>query len=340
MQFSAVRTPNEFEALSGEWNALLTSSASHVPFLRYEYLAAWWKTLGGGEWPSGELWVITARSETGSLEAAAPLFFTTNREGIPALMFLGSIEISDYLDVLCPPEKLPEFLDGLLEFLFGSDAPGWQALDLYNLVDSSPTLPALEKVAARRSLRCTREQLQHCPSIPLPGDFETYLASLDKKQRHEVRRKMRRAEANDPPVEFQIVEDASHLDEEMEAFFGLMATDPEKAAFLTPAMREQMKLTARAAFANGWLQLVFAVVGEEKGAAYLNFDYQNRIWVYNSGLDPRFHGLSLGWVLLGYLIQWSIEHQRKVFDFMRGDEEYKYRFGGQDHRVERLIIQR
>jgi CelD/BcsL family acetyltransferase involved in cellulose biosynthesis len=60
----------------------------------------------------------------------------------------------------------------------------------------------------------------------------------------------------------------------------------------------------------------------------LNFDYENRIWVYNSGLDFSFRELSPGWVLLGYLLQWANEHGRSEFDFMRGDEDYKYKFGG------------
>ena len=120
----------------------------------------------------------------------------------------------------------------------------------------------------------------------------------------------------------------------------LMACDPDKARFLTPAMREQMHAIARSAHANGWLQLAFVEVNGEKAAGYLNFDYMNHIWVYNSGLDFRFSGLSLGWVLLGHLLQWANENQRESFDFMRGDEQYKYRFGAIDRRVVRLSVRR
>lgn len=340
MQYTAIRTSSEFEALSVEWNALLQHSASHVPFLRHEYLFTWWNTLGGGEWPAGELFIVTARNAAGTLEGIAPLFFAPNREGQPALMFLGSIEISDYLDVICPPDRLAEFLKGLLDFITGPQAPAWQMLDLYNLPESSPTLPALEQAIHPEQMDCRRELLQHCPAIPLPGDFETYLDGLDKKQRHEIRRKMRRAESNEPPVEWHAVADEQALEAGMEEFFRLMSTDPEKEAFLTTAMRKQMTLSAKAAFQNGWLQLVFATVGPQKAAAYLNFDFENRIYVYNSGFDPHFRDLSLGWVLLGSLIRWAIENGREQFDFMRGDEEYKYRFGGQDHRVVRLVIRR
>jgi CelD/BcsL family acetyltransferase involved in cellulose biosynthesis len=105
-------------------------------------------------------------------------------------------------------------------------------------------------------------------------------------------------------------------------------------------MCEQMRLSCRAAFENGWLQLVFLEVDGQKAAAYLNFDYLNRIWVYNSGFSRRFMDISIGWVLLGYLLQWANENKRSEFDFMRGDEDYKYRFGGVDKLLMRAKIVR
>ena len=124
------------EALRDEWNALLDESVSHVPFLRYDYLEAWWRHRGGGEWPDAELAVVTARQD-GRLIGIAPLFFTPNHDGHPALMLLGSIEISDYLDLIVRPADLTAFLDALIPFLSQPDRPAWQTLDLYNLLDSS-----------------------------------------------------------------------------------------------------------------------------------------------------------------------------------------------------------
>jgi CelD/BcsL family acetyltransferase involved in cellulose biosynthesis len=330
---------SDFDALAGEWNALLTKSAIHVPFLRHEYLRGWWQTLGGGEWPQGDLAVVTARQQ-GKLIGAAPLFFTTNRENLPALMWIGSIEISDYLDVIALPEALPDFLAGMLRFLGGLSTPGWRVLDGYNLRQNSPTLPALQAAAESLGWECHIEPYLPCPHIPLPGDWEMYLAGIDKKQRHEIRRKMRRAEEGDIPVRWYIVTDSGALRAEVDAFLALMGQDEEKSRFLTPAMRQSFHTTARAAFDAGWLQLAFLTVNGEKACGYFNFDYDNQIWVYNSGIDLRFREVSPGWVLLGYLLQWANEHQRAAFDFMRGDEEYKYRFGGVNDHVMRVQVKR
>jgi CelD/BcsL family acetyltransferase involved in cellulose biosynthesis len=339
MIFTLHRDFSDLSSLAADWNVLLAGSITHIPFLRYEYLSSWWATRGGGEWPESELAVVSA-SVGGHLTGLAPLFFARNRDGVPALLLLGSIEISDYLDIITRPEDLSAFLTGLLDFVATPGMPGWQLLDWHNLPESSPTLPALRAEAEKRGWIFTQEQTYHVPSIPLPGDFETYLAGIDKKQRHEIRRKMRRAEQSEHNVRWFIVEEISSLESELEAFLDLMAEDPEKAVFLTPAMRKQMQLACRAAFDCGWLQLAFLEADGQKAAGYLNFDYLNRIWVYNSGISRRFMDLSAGWVLLGHLLQWANENKRSEFDFMRGNEDYKYRFGGVDRFVVRARVTR
>lgn len=340
MHLSVIRSTEAFARLEDEWNSLLENSASHVPFLRHEYLYTWWQTLGGGEWPQGELYILAARAEGGRLVAIAPLFFTANREGEPAFMLLGSIEISDYLDLIAPRQDLGQFVEALLDWLDQEKELDWRVLDFYNLLETSPSLPALESAAQARGWSFTQECIQHCPYIPLPGDWEAYLAGIDKKQRHEIRRKMRRAESYDQPVRWYIVEDEAKLEAEIEDFLNLMAQDQEKGEFLTEVMRTQMRAALHAAFRAGWLQLAFMEVDGRKAAGYLNFDFGNHIWVYNSGLAQEYRELSPGWVLLGELLRWANENQRTAFDFMRGDEDYKYRFGAIDRFVVRARIQR
>ena len=337
MHIDLIKTETEFLALSEEWNLLLQTSASHVPFLRHEFLFNWWKTLGGGEWPNGELFILTGRSSEGRLQGIAPLFATHNLAGDTALMLLGSIEIADYLDLIVSEQDLPDFIVSMFDYLETRPEAFSRCLDWYNLLESSPTIPVFLDQASRRGWQCEQQRLQPCPYIPLASDWETYLAGIDKKQRHEIRRKLRRADENPLPVDWYIAQDPDSLPAEIDAFFELMIQEPAKAAFLTDPMREQMKRSLQAAFDNGWLQLAFMTVAGERAAAYLNFDYDNHIWVYNSGYSLKYRDLSTGWVLLAHLIQWAIENRREEFDFLRGDEDYKYRFGGVERFVSRLI---
>ena len=336
MNYTLINTLKDFKKLSPAWNKLLAESIANLPFLRHEYLLAWWNSLGGGEWDSGELAIITAQ-RADELVGIAPLFLTTH-EDVASLFFLGSVEISDFLDFIVREDDLAEFISGLLDFLDSHATLAWDALDLHNLLEDSPSLKLLETESTSRSWGFAQTTLQPAPFVNLAGSFDEYLAGIKKKQRHEIRRKMRRAAADERDVRWYIIEDKSTLDEEIEVCCQLMAQDPEKQAFLTQLMKSQMKAAIHAAFDAGWLQLAFLEVDGEKAAGYLNFDYAGRIWVYNSGLDMKFRDLSPGWVLLGHLLQWATENKRTGFDFMRGDEPYKYRFGGVDRFVVRARI--
>jgi CelD/BcsL family acetyltransferase involved in cellulose biosynthesis len=326
---------NEFsESLKQDWNELLAQSTPHVPFLRFEYLHAWWHHRGGGEWPQDAELALIVGHEGGKVAGIAPCFSAMHQDR-KCLLLLGSIEISDYLDVISKDEDRPRFIKGLIEFI--RSCPGAlgdvKALDFYNILEDSPTLPVFKAYDGS-----SIEELQHSPYIKLPGDWESYICSIDKKQRHEIRRKMRRAAEAEVPAELYFTTEADMLEADMESFLSLMAQDEDKAKFLAPAMREQMKEIMRVAFAGHVLQLVFLKIGGEFAAGYLNADYLNRIWVYNSGLDRRFMEYSPGWVLLGHMLQWANENKREELDFMRGDEDYKYKFGAVDRQIVRMTL--
>ena len=335
----------DFSELSEtKWNALVEQSIADTPFSRHEYLSEWWQTLGGGEWNERDdsrhpLLVLISATENDQLIGIAPLFIV-DYDGQQALMLVGSIEISDYLDLIVRQQDHARFLSGLLDFLGSSVAEEWSALDWYNLPDSSPTLAALKAESDRRGWTHHEEIYRPTPRIALNGSFDEYLARIEKKQRHEIRRKMRRAAESEKNVRFHVIDRAADIESEMNAFFDLMVQDPNKEQFLHPEMREQMTVTIRNAFERGYLWLAFLEVDGAKAAASLNFDYKNKLWGYNSGVGREHMELSPGWVLLSHVIQWCCENNRSEFDFMRGDEEYKYRFGGVNRIVMRVKIAR
>ncbi|MGH2521672.1 MAG: GNAT family N-acetyltransferase [Anaerolineales bacterium] len=340
MNITLHRDSSAFETLHAEWNALLERSVTRVPFLRAEYQRAWWQHRGGGEWPQPDLLLAVARSESGELIGIAPLFAAKNRDNRPALLLVGSIEISDYLDFVVTRAQADAFCAALLDRLAAPDVPEWEVLDLYNLPASSPTRAALGRAAAR-GWPASEKVLEPVPQIALTDDWETYLATMvEKKERQEIRRKLRRAEGGEERVTWHIVDPTRDIGAETEAFLRMMALNEDKARFLTSEMRAQFVDTIRAAFENGWLHLSFLEVDGQRAAAYLSFDFGNRLYVYNSALDPRFNALSAGWVLLGYLLKWAIENKRAAIDFLRGDEDYKYRFGAVAGAIYRVQISR
>jgi CelD/BcsL family acetyltransferase involved in cellulose biosynthesis len=332
-----IKIHQNFEEIpENEWDALLQKSCTHVPFLRYGYLRRWWQYKGGNEWPNAELQIISARKD-GQLIGIAP-FFSSQYEGHKKLLLLGSIEISDYLDLIYDPKYSGEFFNQLFAFLAGDDFSDIQDILLFNVPENALTRAFIEKESQNHGWKMTAEQAYHTPIIHLADDWEAYLTGIDKKQRHEIRRKLRRAAEDPQEIRWYIVNDQEKLDQEIDSFFDLMVFDYEKKNFLTDTMRDQIRSIIHWAFNEKILQLSFMTIAGNKAAAYLCFDFQDRIWVYNSGFDPQFREFSPGWILLSYLIQHAIESGKKTFDFMRGDEDYKYRFGAADSHVLKIEI--
>ena len=334
MAIDIIQTQSGLDDLKSIWNSLLTQNASHVPFLRHEYLSSWWEMKGGGEWQEGELFILVWRDSGKEIRGIAPFFLVGDR-----VLFLGSHEISDYLDFIAPSNLLPSFLDQVFEFL-SNEFTDWKTLDLYNLPEPSPTIPLIHELGEKYNWVVESEILQPSPGLILPETWQEYIFSLDDRYRNEIERKLRKAEEYFLPVNWFIVDDSHDLDKELDDFLELMRNNPEKAAFLSEDMTIQIKTSAENAYQAGWLQLSFLTVGDLKAAGYLNFDFDNKIWVYNSGINSMFENIYPGWVLLAKLIKWSIEEGKTHFDFMRGDEGYKYHFGGKDSSVVRIEARR
>ncbi len=322
-----------FDALASEWDALAGRSMTNTPFQKLAYQKAWWQHLQ----PEGaELYTAVVRNDAGELTAIACLYLTPDG----TLHFNGCIEETDYLDLIAAPETAVEGWTAVLAFLHDDRAPSWQRLELCNIPAASPSRAILPELGAAYGLACQETVNEVCPIITLPDSFDAYLESLDSKQRREVQRKLRRAEGADATL--HVVGPADDLQAEVDAFLELLQRSTfEKRDWLNAGRRAVFHDVATAAMADGTLQLMFMEVDGQKGATLFNFDYNGRIWVYNSGLDPQmFSALSLGVVLTAAAIEYAIEHGRGTFDFLRGNETYKYRFGAEDTLIYRLELSR
>jgi CelD/BcsL family acetyltransferase involved in cellulose biosynthesis len=325
-----------FSALRPEWNALLSRSRRDVVFLTWEWQSTWWKHLG-----DGDLLLLGFRAEDdGRLIGIAPLFESKADQGPIVLSVIGCRDVSDYLDLIVEQGQEEVVYQAFLDYL-QDKAPAWDVLDLCNLPQESLSPVRLRALAAARGLQTRVETEDVCPIIDLPETWDEYLNTLDKKQRHEVRRKLRRAES-EADARFVVAGDERDLKAEMRAFVELhQKSTPEKGQFMDPQMQRFFFDVAQVLQARGWLQLAFLELEGRKAAGLLNFDYQDSIFVYNSGYDPeQYAHLSPGWVVTARCIEHAIALGRRQFDFLRGNEDYKYRFGGRDTEVRRLLVAR
>lgn len=168
--------------------------------------------------------------------------------------------------------------------------------------------------------------------LALPPSFDEYLASIGKKERHELRRKRRRYEGAAGPL--RLVQ-ATGEGEVFDQFVEFHRRSPgDKGSFMNPRMvgffGELIQL-------SGWQ--IDALVGGagEVAAAAFSFEDDSGYYLYNSAYDPDLHHLSPGQVLLGALIEQGIERRRAVFDFLKGDETYKYRLGSTARQLYEIV---
>jgi CelD/BcsL family acetyltransferase involved in cellulose biosynthesis len=322
-----------FSELANDWDALVEKSMTDTPFQKLAYQKSWRKNLSP---PGSTLYSVVVRDNVGTLTAIGCLLHTNDGK----LRFNGCIEETDYLDLITTAEHAKESWEVIFPLLLSDMMPEWRHLDLCNIPSESPTRSILPEVANQYDLTVVESIIEVCPTIELPGTFDAYLDTLASKQRREVGRKLRRAQG--AGAQLSIVNKTENLTAEVDDFLALLQKSTyEKRDWLNEGRRALFHETAQSAQEDGTLQLLFLEVDGQKAAALFNFDYGDRIWVYNSGLDPDlFSALSPGVVITAWAIELAINEGRDEFDFLRGNEEYKYRFGAEDREIYRLQIVR
>jgi CelD/BcsL family acetyltransferase involved in cellulose biosynthesis len=330
VKLTAYNQPELFLELQGEWNDLLIRSNSNRIFSTWEWQSTWWTA-----YHPGELWVITCRDDANRLVGLAPWFIDTSEKYGRVVRPIGCVEVTDYLDIIVDRNSTQLVFEALSDFAL-TNKQLFDIINLCNLPEASPTYEQFATALNVHGFEVTLTQQEVCPVIHLPSTWEGYFELLDKKQRHEVRRKLRRAEGAPEKIEWYIVGEQHNLNEEIEKFLHLMAASQyEKAKFLEDQQNMAFfKAIVPIIFKNHWLQLSFLVINDEPASAYLNFVYGDSVQVYNSGLVPDKYGhLSAGIILLAHNIRTAIENGYKIFDFLRGNEIYKFRMGGQETKV-------
>ncbi|MDZ7727516.1 MAG: GNAT family N-acetyltransferase [Dehalococcoidia bacterium] len=224
MQDTLPRTSSEhFENLEAEWAALHDATPGATIFQHPRWTATWLRHFGEGTAPI----YLSVRLEE-ELVGVIPLDV---RGGHARL--LGDADVSDFGPILAAPGHAHAVARGLCEWLMEDMTP---AATAWGLGGEDPLAEAFASVAPGFGFGVSTEDEAVTPVAQLPGDWESYLASLSKKDRHELRRKLRHVEEAGHEAQFSEATDTETIAASMDRFFELMrASRPDKAEFLTPA---------------------------------------------------------------------------------------------------------
>lgn len=239
---------------------------------------------------------------------------------------IGDKDIVDYNNILYINNEKKDFED-LINQIFDLNI---NKLILYSISEESPTFNLLTNGEILNDYRLDSQQEDVSPYLSLPNSWDEYLTSLPKKKRHELKRKIRRIEQN---ADFS-TGDLSSLedkDEILGEFFRLhkMSSD-EKNLFMTNEMEQFFTDLIIKMLENKSLTYSYLKIDNKTTACSISFIHQNIRFLYNSGFDPFYNNFSSGLLNHAFAIKRSIEDKLTVFDFMRGNERYKYDLGAVD----------
>jgi CelD/BcsL family acetyltransferase involved in cellulose biosynthesis len=308
-------SPLSFDSLASSWNDLRHRLNWSSVFVLPRWLKVWWQVFGGGS----ELYLFDVKEDK-SVIGIAPLMV---KEGKAS--FIGSAEVCDYMDFAVAPGKERSFFTALLDKLKHDSI---SELYLESLRHDSTAITCLVDLAKGRGYQVTVTQENVSLDLDLPSTWEAYLKTLSPKQRRETGRRFRRLE-EEGDINYRTVESAEP--QALDIFFKLMRVSREdKAAFLTAQMESFFRAIAQTMAEAKMLRFAILEISAKPVAAVMCFDYNDKVYLYNSGYDPEYSILSVGLMSKLLSIKDSIERGRKYYDFLKGAEEYKYRLRGRE----------
>ena len=314
-----------FDSLASCWTDPNHELRWNPVFVLPAWLKVWWQEFK----PEAEPYLISIRQGE-KIIGIAPLLIKEDSASI-----IGSADVCDYLDFVVAAGMEEDFFSTLLDDL---RKKGVKHLDLGPLRPDSTVLTSLVGIAEKQGYAVLCQPEDVSLEIDLSATWDEYLATLGKKQRHEVRRKLRRLWETGK-VEYRCLELDQASEDFMDTFLKLFALSrQEKADFMTARMESFFRSLAKAMTEIGLLRLGILEVDRLPAAMTMGFDCGDTIYLYNSAYDPQFNSLSVGVLSKALCIKESIREGKKRFDLLKGNEIYKYHLGGKEIPLSRCQI--
>lgn len=319
-------TEETFDSIASYWLDSRHALNWECLFMLPAWLKAWWGEFGSARAPY--LWSVRHKDE---LIGIAPLMIEAETARL-----IGDSDVCDYLDVIVTPGQETEFFEVLLQHL---RQRGITRLDLDSLRADSIAFNHLAAAAERLNYTVFSEPHDVSMELELPASWDEFLKQLTGKDRHEIRRKLRRLDEA-AHVNFRVVESKAEVSKEIDLFLDLFKSNrADKSDFMTDQRASFFRSLANAMAEARILKLFFLELDEKPAAAVMCFDYQSKVYLYNNGYDNQYRSLSVGLLSKVFTIQDSIQRGKNKYDFLKGTEAYKQRLGGKPVQLYRCQVE-
>ncbi len=302
--------------LEPDWSCFAQKIPGLTPFQLPQWLFTWWKHFG-----NGQLHVLVFRDRDG-IVGVVPCF-RHHWNGLRQITLIGS-GISDYLEPAISLEYQPAILDHLRNHLAAD--PGWDVCDWQDLSAQTP----LAGIRPGADFELIASPDVPCTEIRFNGSFEKFCASRSKDLRRNLRRYRKKAEAIGA-VQFEVGNEAHP--ELMNALIELHTAKWEKRG--EPGMiqanssAEFLCEVARGFSTRDMLRFFSLRFQGKIVALILAFPYRKTMCGYLTAFDPEHEPLGFGRTLLFEALGFSYENGYNAWNFLRGEEPYKFWWGAE-----------
>lgn len=326
LKITEINRADQFYELEHKWSEVLDKSKDKNPYLTWEYLSTYWKHFGKDK----KLRILCIEDED-EIIAIAPLRQSRYPLGYNVIEPLGyrglMPEGADYTGLILA-EKEAKCLQLFLSYL--AERNEWDFVYLYDVHGTSIIPDLLLKVSQAIPLTFELETGVTCPYISVPNSADILLKELSGKFRKNLRTCMRNLERDHPEVELRTYDEFSSVEEAMRIFFDLhqkrWKLEHVPGVFHTQENRDFYIDVAKLFADNGWLALYFLVADDEPIATQYCFQFNQRMYYALGGFDPDYSRYGVGNLLLMKVIEKCIERKIEEFDFLKGDEQFKFKW--------------
>lgn len=305
-----------------QWRSLLGRDPDTHIFATPEWNRLWWEEFGSGN----DLFILTM--ERDSEPAAIVPLYRFVEDGKRILRFIGGVELTDYIGPICSLDDRDDVARTLVDWLISTDVT-WDEFDAHCMPVPFGFAEFLVDWADRAGLDFELEQEETSALLPLPDDWDSYLASLRSKERHELKRKRKRFDRTFPDFRIRTATPET-LEADMKVFIDMhRGAEGHKGHFMNPEIAGFFRRIATAFSEKGWLRLDLLEVGDKVPASTFGFQFGGTLYLYNSAYEPEYAQSSPGLVMVSELVRRALDENLRVLDLLRGSERYKYELGAQ-----------
>lgn len=319
-----------------DWNRLAAGS----PFRGWTWLSHWWRHYGPQSKSEAlriRLTALCVFDESDALVGIAPWYLDCSAIRGRVLRFLGSGEVcSDYLGVLCYPAREEAVVEALADYLVKNafaddpDAMRWDLLDLEGIDAEDHVMSNLVDHLAMLGCSTHRRPGMNCWRMELPADWESFVASLGRNRRRDLRRLERNYLDTDRVVLHRVTR-TEELPKAMDILVDLHQrrhnAQGEPGCFASPRFLAFFRDVVPELLRQGHLQFHWLELDGKAAAAEYQLTGNGVLYQYQAGMDPDAIEHRPGYMINVAILREAVASGCRWFDFLRGDEPYKACFG-------------